>query len=117
MIAYFGYQFETMTRRYFSIWTLTVSICLTAMTASLQASEGSTAAQALSPPPQTDQLMMNVQGLRDESQVRDALRRCEKRLLDDPDNHEAVLEAAYLYYRQGWLFAEKIGRASCRERV
>lgn len=53
------------------------------------------------------QLPENPQNLHDEGQVRGALQYCEEMLRDHPKNHEVLINAAYLSYRLGWLFADK----------
>ncbi len=47
------------------------------------------------------------QNLHEETQVREALQRCEEILRESPDAHEVLLQAAYLSYRLGWLFADR----------
>ena len=96
-----------MSRRLCTALVLATIICLTGSSGSLLATEGSSTSQVLEVQPSIDQFRDTTQNLRDESQVKDTLRQYEKILQSDPDNHEFLLKAAYLYYRLGWLYAGK----------
>lgn len=61
----------------------------------------------------TQQFSSNPQNFNDEAEIRKVLRGCEGQLLENPDSHELRLQAAYLYYRLGWLFVGKDERKQC----
>lgn len=82
-------------------------ISLLALAGTLLATEGSRTTELLEITPPNHQFNEKPQSERDEAQVKEALQRYEKILQADPDNHEFLLKAAYLYYRLGWLYAGK----------
>lgn len=96
-----------MSRLLCKFFLLASIICLTGLSGSLSATEGSSTPKALELTPSSDQFREKAQSLDDKLQVKDSLRQCEKILQTDSDNHDFLLKAAYLYYRLGWLYAGK----------
>lgn len=55
--------------------------------------------------------------LREEHQEKQALQLFEEVLRGDPDNYQALLNAAFLHFRQGWLYSDKEQRKSHYEKL
>lgn len=53
------------------------------------------------------ELLVNALHLREDRRESEALMLFEKVLLAEPDNYQALLNAAYLHFRQGWLYSDK----------